>query len=221
MLFIQSRWPGGVTRILDVTCGIGTQALGLASKGYNVVGADISEGALARARKEAEARRYKIPFGAADMRQAHEHPDAPFDLVLSADNAVTHLLTVADILEALASFHRATRPGGGCLVSMRAYDQVETHGVQLHPMGVRDWEGVRWCVYQVWQWRELGAVYDVSHYLTADDGAGELKTYVMRSAFFALNPERMMVLFEKAGFRDVERIDDVFFQPVIVGTKAG
>lgn len=31
---IQEFWPAGVTTILDAACGIGTQAIGLAQRGY-------------------------------------------------------------------------------------------------------------------------------------------------------------------------------------------
>jgi len=43
-------------RVLDVACGIGTQALPLALRGFQVTGRDISAGAIARLRREAEAR---------------------------------------------------------------------------------------------------------------------------------------------------------------------
>ncbi|MFH8789085.1 hypothetical protein [Streptomyces roseoverticillatus] len=41
---------------LDVICGIGTQALPLTVKGYQITGPDPSERAVARARREAAAR---------------------------------------------------------------------------------------------------------------------------------------------------------------------
>jgi len=221
---IRRRWGQGVETILDVTCGIGTQALGLAAKGYEVTGSDISEGALERARAEAAARGLDIAFSAGDMRNVHKDHDRRFDLVMSADNAVTHLLTDDDILTALSSLYRAAKPGGGALVSMRDYDNVTRGGTQLHPFGVREVGGVRWSVYQVWDWRPNNNgggsdVYDFAMYFTADDGQAELKTHVMRSAFYALRPARMMELFREAGFTDVARIDGVFFQPVIVGNK--
>lgn len=216
---IRDRWGDEVTSILDATCGIGTQALGLAAKGYRVAASDLSQGALARARQEAEARGLDIAFAAADMRRVDEVHEGPFDLALSADNSVVHLLNDEDVGSALGAFYRAVRPGGGCLVSMRDYDKVEKGGTQLHPFGVRIHEGIRWSVYQVWDWRAEGDIYDFTMYFTADDGDRELKTQAMRSTFYAMSPSRMMALFEEAGFRDVTRVDDVFFQPIIVGTK--
>ena len=46
--------PGAANQhVLDCTCGIGTQSLGLAALGYDVVGTDVSERSIERARMEA------------------------------------------------------------------------------------------------------------------------------------------------------------------------
>lgn len=216
---IKDTWGDDIHRIHDATCGIGTQALGLAKLGYEVSAADLSGVSVRRAQIEAEARSLWIDFIVADMCKVDELYQGEIDLVISADNAVTHLLSEDAILVALKAFYAATKHGGGCLVSMRDYDQVQRGGAQFIPFGVRDVDGVRWSVYQVWDWRDGNEIYDFSMYFTADDGKDELKTHVMRSAFYAIRPTRMMELFEQAGFTEVKRIDDVFFQPVILGTK--
>ena len=46
---IREVWRGSET-VLDVSCGIGTQSLGLASRGYKVTASDLSPGAIERAR---------------------------------------------------------------------------------------------------------------------------------------------------------------------------
>lgn len=207
-------------RLLDVTCGIGTQALGLAALGHDVTASDLSPASIERARAEAKTRGLDIDFHVADMCKVHEAHDSAFDVVYSADNAVTHLLSDALILAALKSFHHTLKPGGLCMVTMRDYDKVEKGGSQLHPFGVRHHAGVNWAVYQVWDWRDDGSdIYDFTMYFTADDGKDVLETHAMRAAFYALSPSRMMSLFEEAGFEAVERIDGVFFQPVIAGRK--
>jgi hypothetical protein len=53
-----------------------------------------------RARREAALRNVDIEFSVADMRQAFEHHDRQFDIVLSADNSVPHLLSDTDMLVA-------------------------------------------------------------------------------------------------------------------------
>ncbi|MCH8155533.1 MAG: methyltransferase domain-containing protein [Proteobacteria bacterium] len=39
----------GPKRVLDAACGIGTQAIGLAQRGHQVTGTDLSSAAVARA----------------------------------------------------------------------------------------------------------------------------------------------------------------------------
>jgi hypothetical protein len=46
-------------------------------------------------------------------------------------------------------------------------------------------------------------------------------THTMRSRYYTVSTERLCGLMSAAGFRDVRRIDDVFYQPVLVGTQPG
>jgi SAM-dependent methyltransferase len=64
-------------RTLDVGCGTGTNAIYLAQQGFTVLGVDISEVAVARARAKAQGRcRFEVvDFLAADP------PGGPFDFV--------------------------------------------------------------------------------------------------------------------------------------------
>src|SRR5690348_1504906 len=89
---IRGRWGAGVRSILDVACGIGTQSLGLAMRGFDVTASDLSARAIERARAEAQRRGLTIAFSVADMRSIHEHHSRAFDVVIACDNAIPHLL---------------------------------------------------------------------------------------------------------------------------------
>ena len=65
---IQERWGAGSKTILDVSCGIGTQAIGLAQRGFSVTASDLSGGAISRAKAEAQRRGVEIGFSLCDMR---------------------------------------------------------------------------------------------------------------------------------------------------------
>jgi 2-polyprenyl-3-methyl-5-hydroxy-6-metoxy-1,4-benzoquinol methylase len=43
---IHERWGIGVRSVLDVACGIGTQSIGLARRGFQVTASDLSAGAV-------------------------------------------------------------------------------------------------------------------------------------------------------------------------------
>ncbi len=63
---IGERWGTGVRTVLDVACGIGTQSIGLARKGFAVTASDLSAGAVERARVEAQRRGVGIDLSVTD-----------------------------------------------------------------------------------------------------------------------------------------------------------
>lgn len=213
---IRELW-GDISTILDVSCGIGTQAIGLARLGYNVTASDLSPEVIERAKIEATTRNVPIAFSVADMRSAHDHHATVFDLVLSADNSVPHLLSDIDILTAFRQFHACTRPGGGCIVTVRDYEKEDLSKQQVKPYGIREVDGVRWIAWQVWD--PHLPTYDVTIYFVEDRRESECKTHVMRSTYYAIGIPRLMELMTEAGFVDVRRSDGRFFQPIILGTR--
>ena len=214
---IRELWPGSRT-VLDVSCGIGTQSLGLASRGYEVAASDISPEQIERAKNEADSRGFSISFSVADMRTAFHHHARQFDVVLSCDNSVPHLLNDRDILEALRQFYRCTASGGGCIISVRDYSVEDLTKQQVKPYGIREENGVRWIIWQVWD--PSPPTYRVSMYFVQDRGEPEeCTTLLTRSTYYAIEIPRLMDLMTQAGFIDVRRIDGRFFQPMVVGTN--
>jgi SAM-dependent methyltransferase len=214
---IRERWGDGRLSILDAACGIGTQALGLGALGHRVTASDISAAEVERAAREARDRGLAIRFSVADMRHLAAHYREQFDLVIACDNAVPHLLTDEELLTAFKQFLACTRPGGGCLITVRDYDREDRTGVQVKPYGVRHEGGVRYLLWQVWEFH--GPVYDVAMYFVADRGGSDCTTRVMRSRYYAVGSDKLMELMRQAGFEQVERLDGRFFQPVLLGTR--
>jgi SAM-dependent methyltransferase len=214
---IREHWGDDVTFILDVSCGIGTQSLGLAKLGYQVTASDLSPEEVERAKQEADKRGLDISFSVADMREAFSHHNRQFDLVMSCDNAVPHLLADDDILTAFKQLYACTHPGGGCLISVRDYEKEDLTRQQVKPYGIREENGVRYFIFQVWDPR--GSIYNLSIYFVEDRGGLECITHVLRSRYYAIGISRLIDLMKEAGFGDVQRLDNVFFQPVIIGTK--
>ena len=214
---IREFWGGRIGTILDATCGIGTQSLGLAGLGYDVTASDISPAPLERARREAEARGVRIAFQLADLRSLSSAHRRNFDLVIACDNSIPHLLSDAEIERAFREMYRCTAPGGGCVISVRDYDPADRTGVKVVPYGVRTEGGRRFLVFQVWEFH--GPIYDLSMYFVEDGGGSECSTHVMRARYYAIPVARLVELMASAGFRDVRRLDERFFQPLIVGFR--
>ena len=214
---IHERWPDAATT-LDVSCGIGTQAIGLAIRGFSVTASDLSDRSVVRAKAEALHRGVEIDFSVCDMRAAHAHHQRQFDVVVSADNSITHLLSDEDLLLALQQLYACTRPGGGCLLTVRDYDQEERGTGLVKPYGVRDEAGKRYLIFQVWDF--VDTIYDMAMYFVVDDGTAEQSvTHVMRTRYNAVGTDHLMSLMREAGFTSTERIDGRFYQPVLVGNR--
>jgi SAM-dependent methyltransferase len=210
-------WPGGVSTVLDVACGIGTQALGLATLGYEVTASDLSAAAVERARREGDRRGLRIDFSVADVRAVHAHHQKQFDLVIACDNALPHLLSDGELLTAFGQMFACTRPGGGCLITVRDYDKEDRSGLQMKPYGVRLEGGRRYALFQVWEFH--GLIYDLAMYFVEDAGGADCRTHVMRSQYYAVGTDKLLALMEQAGFREVQRLDGRFYQPVLLGRK--
>ncbi|MGH2721020.1 MAG: class I SAM-dependent methyltransferase [Actinomycetota bacterium] len=106
--------PGDV--VLDVCCGTGASALPAAKRvgpGGRVIGVDLSEGMLARARAKAQAGGLRnLVFRAGDMEQL-DLPPASFDAVV----CVFGIFFATDMVGQVAELWRMVRPGGRLAVT--------------------------------------------------------------------------------------------------------
>lgn len=213
---ITEHWGSEARFVLDAAAGIGTQAIGLLSRGFRVAASDLSPIAAARARREAAARNLPLAVVAADFRALPVRP-ATFDAALVCDNALPHLGSAAEIRTALAECLRAVRPGGGCLISMRDYGPPPPPGtVEVFPYGERIWQGRRYDLRQTWTWR--GARYDLTFEFEPLDDSRRVPI-VFESSYLAIPMVEVAALMRAAGFESVRRVDGRFFQPVLVGTR--
>ena len=204
--------------ILDVSCGIGTQALGLAALGHVVTASDLSSAAVERARREAARRNLAIDFTVADMRRCAEVHGSGFDVVLSADNSLPHLLSDDAIRDALGSFHRCIRPGGITILGVRDYLTEGRSSPQLVPYGFRSDGDERYFVIQTRDWD--GDFYDVGMYFIRE-GRGSTPAMVTAgsSRYYAIPIDRLVSLLHENSFIDIQRLDGALYQPVLVARR--
>jgi SAM-dependent methyltransferase len=214
---LRQRWRP-MERVLDAACGIGTQALGLAAAGLRVTASDLSPRAVDRARREARRRGLAIAFAEADLRSLTAVHPPGFDAVLACDNAIPHLLSREEIRAAFGQMRAVLRPGGGCLVSVRDYAEVERSGTRLVPYGVRQTDEGRVIVFQVWDFYDAEH-YDLAFYFVRD--ADPPQARVLRTRYHAIGIPALEELLRQAGFSAVEVLREAFFQPLLVATNPG
>jgi ubiquinone/menaquinone biosynthesis C-methylase UbiE len=100
-----------VRRVLDIACGTGSHAIELERLGYEIVGSDISDDMLARARSKAQETRAKVRFEKQDMRTL-DVASQPFDAVLCLFDAIGHVQTTAAIKQTFRAVHHHLRENG-------------------------------------------------------------------------------------------------------------
>jgi len=220
---LETYWPEHKT-LLDVSCGIGTQSIGLSKVGYHVTGSDLSANEIERAKQEAHRHgQTNISFSVCDMRQAFAHHGQRFDLVISCDNSIPHLLSDNEILLALKEMYSCLRPGGGCLITIRDYDREVRGGQNLiKPYGKAKIEnGKRYVPLQVWDYDQSNdQFYDFTLYLIEENlSSKQIVTHAMRSRYYAISSQKLIQLMHNAGFDKIIRLEQGFYQPVYVGCR--
>jgi SAM-dependent methyltransferase len=212
--------PPKTLDVLDCSCGIGTQAIGLAERGYRVVASDLSAAAATRASAEARSRDLALAAAAADMR-ALPFAEAAFDVVVSADNSLAHLLTEEDVRRAVGGMRRVVRADGLLLLTARDYGDARQDRRPATVPSVTNTAAGRVVTFQLWQWQEDG-IYDFDHIQLAPDG-DTWQLRVRRATSRAWTPEELAGLVRESGFEDVtwHDIDETgFFQPVLTARPA-
>lgn len=211
----------GPHRLLDCSCGTGTQALGLAKLGHDVTGSDISTGAIQRATMEATRMGVPVTFQVSDMRTL-EGVQGPFDSVLSFDNSIAHLTTVADLAFAFSSVLHVLRPGGIFLLSLRDYDRlVVDRPTGTMPRRIVDSFGERVYV-QTWDWAEDGKSYDLRLFMMKPSGENWVAQPLI-TKMRAYTRAEVVTEAEKTGFVSCRWLmpeQTGYYQPILAATKA-
>ncbi len=207
----------GPYRLLDCSCGIGTQAIGLALKGHCVHATDVSPISIDCARQEAETLGVDMTFAVADYRRLEDMVPDTFDIVLSCDNSIAHCLTDTDLGAALASMKSRLNPGGLLLLSARDYEALVTDRPRFNNQHVQDRSDGRRIVFQLWDWDDDGRRYKVHQFLLRDrDGNFEVNHFQTRLR--ALLRDELIAAVRNAGYARVRwhtPENSGYYQPII------
>lgn len=204
--------------ILDCACGIGTQAIGLASMGYRVTGSDISRGELAEAGKRAAQNNADLRFRYADFRALSEVFAEPFDIVIAMDNALPHMLTAEDLAAAIGSIVGQTKAGGMVVASIRDYDALLESKPHYAPPYIHETENGQRVCFQTWAWE--GECYRLIQYIVEDEAALQVRKFECR--YRATRREELTKLLLDKGCTSVAWLfpeETGFYQPVVVAKK--
>lgn len=130
--------------ILDVGCGTGRHAVGLALAGYRVTGVDLSDGMLELARRRASEASVQIEWVRANA--ASFSRDSAFDAAVCLCEGAVCLLGAGDDpferdMTILANVFRSLRRGGRFVVNVlngcrmiRAHDEADVEAGRFDPL---------------------------------------------------------------------------------------
>lgn len=209
-------------RLLDATCGIGTQAIGLARLGYSVTARDISRRSIERARREAGRLGATLDLAVADVRALPSELAARFDVAIAFDNALPHLVRDEDLRAALGSLYRALRRGGVLLASIRDYDALLETRPSGEPARLHGTEGARSLVTQVWRWDPTAPRYRLHAFVVREQPDGTWSALHVETTYRAVRREELSDLAVATGFTDIawlEPSSSGFYQPILAARR--
>jgi SAM-dependent methyltransferase len=218
---ISGELGPGPHSLLDASCGIGTQALGLALLGHRVHATDLSPTSVQRAEREAGSLGVSLSTGVADLRTLDTQVAGTFDVVLSCDNALPHLLSDEELHDATRAVAAKLRPEGLFLASIRDYDRLlEEKPRATQPQVIDSPEGRR-IVFQVWDWAEDGRSYTFSLFIVRQRGE-QWETSERRAVYRTLRRATLEEALGAAGFTQLrwhEPTESGFYQPIVTARR--
>ena len=173
-LAVVGETPG--SRVLDLGCGTGRLALGMAAAGHTVTGVDPARASLEAARAKPGAERVTWVEGTSSLL-----PDAAFDVAVMTSHVAQFFVEDDAWRGALADLRRSLRPGGRLVFDTR--DPRDRRWERWNPVDSRrriTMPDGR----QVTAFTEVTAVRDgavtFTHHYTLPDGAAPTSTATLR-----------------------------------------
>lgn len=213
-------------RILDFTCGMGTQVTGLALHGHHLTGMDLSEGQVARAQIEAQHFDVINPvrWVVGDALQADQFVSGPFDVVMSFGNSLPLLGSPENINTALTQMFDLLRPGGMILLSLLDYAQARRDQPAIMQYGAVDKGDKQGLWMETAQWTPAGTQYRSDVYFSYIKPALKVVHYPF-PLLYAIMKEEMTEILSACGYEAIvyKPRDQVphFSCPLFIARKPG
>lgn len=204
--------------ILDCACGIGTQAIGLASLGYPVTASDISDGEIAEAKERAAKNHVKIRFEHADFCALSETFSQQFDIVICMDNALPHMLSKSALEAAIKSITRQIVTGGMFVASIRDYDALLMEKPPYSPPYIHKTDKGQRVSFQTWVWNDDH--YKLTQYIIDDEETLGISKFDCE--YRATRREELTNLLVANGCSEVVwkfPPETGFYQPIVIAKK--
>ncbi len=208
-------------KLLDCSCGIGTQAIGLALQGYDIQGTDLSTKSISRAKKEAKNFGVDINFQPADFRKLSQIIKEQFEIVITCDNSLPHLLTDKDLALAIKNIYKVMLPNGLLIASIRDYDTLLKEKPTVTPVTIYGKGDNRYFSFQEWSWDTKKPIYSLNHFIVKKQ-KNSWKTDCRNSKYRAIKRAELSKFLKAAGLSSITWYmpkETGYYQPIVIAKK--
>lgn len=201
----KNKGLSGSLRILDLTCGIGTQSLALAMDGHRVTAIDLSAGQLAKARENEKSFSISHPVTWIQGDAAHpaRYAESEFDVILSFGTSLPLLGSEAAIAQSMQEAKSLLAKNGLLLISMIDHTQLRETKPYLLESGILNHNGKSGVYTETANWLEDGRRYE-SHIIFVWTSPEHRQAHYPFPPLAALTRDEFILILEKSDFSDIE-----------------
>lgn len=214
-------------RVLDAATGTGMHAIALFKSGFDVSGADLSEGMIRRARENELADRANLRFeiaGFGSLAEAFGIGTTPspsnsvidtpgvFDAVICLGNSLPHVTTQQDLHTAINDFGHCLHSGGLLILQNRNFDAVMASRERwMEPQFYKE-KSKEWLFLRFYDYRPDGLINFNIVTLTRE-GVGDWTQSISETLLLPLLSKDLKNALYIAGFTDIAFFGDMTGKP--------
>jgi glycine/sarcosine N-methyltransferase len=189
--------------VLDCACGIGTDALALAQRGFTVTATDGSSSMVARASERLAASGRQVTVLQSQWQDLPAKLAGRFELALCLGNAIVHTGSTPAMVESLASIRDVLAPGGRLIVDSRNWELMYSSWPRIITAPqVRERHGLRCASLYIWTIPEsFDRPCQAEIVFLFENQAGELSHHRYELTFQPFSHAGLRKAVESAGFQ--------------------
>ena len=128
------RSAGPKARILDCSCGIGTLAIPLAKRGFEVSGSDASQGMVEQAIRASKNAGLDFPLSCCTWEELSNRFAGSYDLIFCLGNSIGHARGKEEMLRSLQGMRAVLKPAANSSLTRATGSRCEKRKHVLHPI---------------------------------------------------------------------------------------